>query len=205
MKIEDNQLAAIGRTKASWLDACCPYSMVANSQEWEKIAKQIQRKEVITASPETRSMMLAAAIAHESKTGEICRMILVANENEGVDNFEYYSSVLWLLHAQTAAPKIRAKIIMALGIAPIEHVRRLHQAEDEAITNLLSKVDRLGLKEASEFSNACYGIIKYGAKESLLKKIEQAEAETAQAITEAIGCFNFFISRETEEKDLVLV
>lgn len=192
MKTEDSQSAAIDQASVSWFNAGCPYQMVAQ-QLWKEAIEQIQRRDIIAASPENKSLILAAAIAHSRRAGEICRMIFVANEAGNIDNFEYYSKILWLLYAQAKDVKIRAKIILALDIAPGEHARKLHLAEDDAMVEELNKGNFLGHKEAMEFCEACYGLIKYGAAKSILQRTEESNPSQVTAITQTI---NDFLNKE---------
>jgi hypothetical protein len=199
MEAKDSLSATIDTDQqTNWLKSGCAYGIIA-TQNWKEAVGKICRKDVINSSPETRAMLLAASIIHNPNSGETCRMILVANEYGRVNNFEYYSKVLWLIYAQTLSPVIKTRIILALGIAPKEHLEILYEQELSYCEQI--KKNYLGRKEAMDFSRNCAGIIQKGAKESLLSKKDGME-KILPTITEVID--SFFAATKIEKSILVL-
>ena len=189
----------------SWLSGGCSYHNIVNHQLQREIIEEVDRKTIMTMTPEIRALTLAISLVYSQNFGHICRMVYTANESERADNFEYYSKILWLLYIQANNLLIRAKITLALEMAPEEHIRQLYCQEFDAIGKMEYPIEEKrksissGFFEAKRFSDLCLELMTREA-ESILS--EQAFLSPSD-LEEAISVFNPKPICNKEELELV--
>jgi hypothetical protein len=190
----------------SWLSGGCSYCNIVHHPLQKDIIEKVDRKTIISMTPEVRAMTLAISLIYSPNFGEICRMIYTANEADRVDNFEYYSKILWLLYSQSNSFLVQAKITLALEMAPDTHIEQLYCQEFDAMGKMEYPPENerrpisSGFFEAKKFSDLCFELMTREAKTVLS---EQAFLSPCD-LEEAISVFNLKpTTYKKEELELV--